>query len=475
MPTATVLKKRHAATSGSSDRRLASSFRDPSGFLFHRNGTVYRQVNQSYRQHYDFLLSSGLYSALVGRGLLIRHEEIVLDGASPLTYKTLKPEVIPFVSYPYEWSFSQLQDAALATLQVQRLALQFGMSLKDSSAFNIQFNGGKPVLIDTLSFERYPEFVPWVAYRQFCQHFVAPLALMSLVDIRLSQLFQVHIDGVPIDLASRLLPWKKYLSFGLLIHLHTHALAQRHFSAKPRMTGARQMSRSGLLGLIDNLETTVRKLNWQPQPTEWANYYCRTHCESAGFQEKIRIVTDWLDQMAPPAQSVWDLGANTGLFSRLCSKRGIFTVSVDADPRCVEVNYRTCRQEQETHLLPLWVDLTNPSAAIGWQNLERMSFLSRGPVDLILALAFVHHLAVSNNLPLDKIAEFFAHSCKRLIIEFVPKTDTQMKKLLANCQDTVHDYSREAFEREFGIFFRVRDCVQVADSGRALYLMEKLG
>jgi ribosomal protein L11 methylase PrmA len=442
--------------------------------LFVQDGTLYRQVNQSYRQHYDLLQNSGLYKELVSCGLLIPHEEVSLASPSQTAYKTLKPEVIPFVSYPYEWSFSQLQDAALATLQVQKLALVFGVSLKDASAYNMQFKAGKPVLIDTLSFERYAEGAPWVAYRQFCQHFLGPLALMSRVDVRLGQLFRVHIDGVPVDMANRLLSWQKYFSFGLLIHLHAHALAQRRFSAKPCATDLRQVSRSGLFGLIDSLETTVRKLRWQPPQTEWAKYYSNTNYEAAAFQEKAQIVAKWLDKMVPAPRCVWDFGANTGHFSRLANQRGSFTVSMDGDPGCVEMNYKECCRQGETQLLPLLVDMTNPSAALGWQNQERMSLLDRGPADLVLALAIVHHLAISNNLPLSKIAEFFSRCCKRLVIEFVPRTDLQVQKMLGTREDIFGGYTRQAFEHEFSQVFSLRERAPIVGSGRTLYLMERV-
>lgn len=190
-----------------SSRSLPGSFRDPSGFVFWRDGVIYRQVNAIYKEDYDHLMSSGLYKALVDAGLLIPHEEVgaepaVSDGA----YKIIRPELVTFVSYPYEWSFSQLKDAALTTLRVQHESMDFGMTLKDCSAYNVQFKDGKPVFIDTLSFERYREGTPWAPYRQFCQHFLAPLALMSHRDVRLSQLLRIHVDGVPLDLASSLLP-----------------------------------------------------------------------------------------------------------------------------------------------------------------------------------------------------------------------------------------------------------------------------
>lgn len=201
------------------DRTLSASFRDPAGFLFSRGGILYRQVNHSYAENFSALIDSGLYEKLVKASLLISHSEVdELTGrpfapAIPASaYRTIRPEAIPFISYPYEWSFGQLKDAALATLSIQKRALKAGMSLKDASAYNIQFYRGKPVLIDTLSFEIYHEGEPWVAYRQFCQHFLAPLALMAARDVRLNQLMRVYIDGLPLDLASKLLPPRTHLT-----------------------------------------------------------------------------------------------------------------------------------------------------------------------------------------------------------------------------------------------------------------------
>ena len=236
-----------------------SSFRDPCGFVFRQEGSVYRQINAIYKEDYDQLTGSGLCKALVEAGLLVGHEEVAREGPEPrIAYKVLKPEPIPFISYPYEWSFSQLKDAALTTLDIQSRALGFGMSLKDCSAYNIQFMKGKPVFIDTLSFERYQEGKPWVAYRQFCQHFLAPLALMSCRDVRLGQLSRVHIDGVPLDLASRLLPVRTRFTFSLLFHIHLHARSQSRFADRRIDTKRQKVGRLGLLGIIDSLRSAVR-------------------------------------------------------------------------------------------------------------------------------------------------------------------------------------------------------------------------
>jgi ribosomal protein L11 methylase PrmA len=463
---------------GLPDKHVAvpGSFRDPSGFVFLKDGLVYRQVNRAYRENFDLLVDSGLYDALVRDGFLIPHTDAGLQQAvTDDAYKVIRPEQIPFVSYPYEWCFSQLEHAALLTLEIQMKAFEFGMSLKDCSAYNVQFVRGKPVFIDTLSFEKYRAGQPWVAYRQFCQHFLAPLALMSHVDIRLQQLLRTYLDGIPLDLASRLLPKRTRANVGLLSHIHLHAKAQQRFADKPVAAESRRVSKTAFLGLVDSLESTIEKLAWQPGSTEWHDYYDITNYSEAAFAHKKQLVAKMLDEITPPPTSVWDLGANTGMFSRIASDRGIPTVSFDVDPSAVEENYLQSRAKGETHILPLLLDLTNPSAGIGWENRERMPLLERGPADTALALALIHHLAISNNLPFRKIAHCLSQVCHTLVIEFVPKDDSQVQKLLSSREDIFGEYDQQTFEREFDAFFAVRSREPIQDTYRTLYLMTKRG
>jgi hypothetical protein len=453
---------------------LPSSFRDPSGFLFVEEGSLYRQVNEAYRESYDHLMNSGLYEHLADSGLLIRHEEADLELArTDQAYRVLEPEVVPFVSYPYEWCFSQLKDAALLTLEVQKKALDLGMTLKDASAFNVQYVKGKPILIDTLSFDKYEGGQPWAAYRQFCQHFLAPLALMSYRDVRLGQLTRTYIDGVPLDLASSLLPSRTRLSFPLLSHIHLHARSQSHFAERTVDIERRKMNRLSFLGLIDNLESAVRKLEWQPESTLWSDYQEEDSYAADAFEHKKRLVGEFLDKQQPGI--VWDLGANVGLFSRLASDRGMLTISFDVDPGCVERNYLEAKRKGETEVLPLLLDLTNPSPAIGWQHEERMSLVERGPADTVLCLALIHHLAISNNLPFAKVADFLASIGDSLIVEFVPKADQRVQRLLSTRQDIFTDYTQEAFETTFQQYFEIQSSAQLQGSARTMYLMTRRG
>jgi hypothetical protein len=457
-------------------QRHTASFRDPSGFLFKRQGILYRQINKIYQENYERLMQSGLYEALVNSELLIPHEEADIPPADPdIAFQTIRPQEVAFVSYPYEWCFSQLKDAALTTLAIQKQALERGMSLKDCSAYNIQFDAGKPMLIDTLSFEIYNEGEPWVAYRQFCQHFLAPLALMALRDVRLSQLMRIYIDGIPLDLASRLLPTKTRFNFSLLTHIHIHASTQQRYADKTidKKTIKRQMSRTAFLGLIDSLESAVRALEWKLADTEWGDYYEEElNYTPAGIEHKGELVRQYLERIQP--ENVWDIGGNTGLFSRLASDQGIPTLSFDIDPAAVEQNYRDCRIKGETSLLPLLLDLTNPSPDLGWGNQERRSIFERGPAHTVMALALVHHMAISNNVPLEWLAKLFLHMGQWLIVEFIPKSDSQVQRLLATREDIFPNYTQVGFEQAFGKFFNIHASSKIKDSERLLYLMERI-
>jgi len=449
--------------------KIAASFRDPSGYLFIKEGVLYRSVAQSYRRHYDYAKESGLYKLLIHDGLLVRHSEIDADfKTTPETYKILCPERISFISYPYEWCFSELKDAALLTLEIQKRAIEANMILKDASAFNVQFRNGKPIFIDTLSFEKYEDGSLWVGYRQFCQHFLAPLSLMRYKDLRLSQLLRIFIDGIPLDLASSLLPLRTMFRPSAFFNIHLHAKGQKKFSIRKKAVSFK-MPRRNLIALIDNLKSAVNNLRLKKQDTEWQNYYNNTNYSSDTFLRKKKIVSEFLNIVKP--KTVWDLGANTGVFSRIANDMGIETISFDIDPMAVENNYLESKKRNEKNILPLILDLTNPSSGIGWGNEERMSLEERGPADIVLALALVHHLAISNNLPFKKIAEYFSRLCKNLIIEFVPKTDSQVRHLLATRKDIFTHYYEKNFEKEFGKYFSIKLKENIIGSKRKLYLM----
>ncbi|MCF6286649.1 MAG: SAM-dependent methyltransferase [Candidatus Hydrogenedentes bacterium] len=455
---------------------LAASFRDPGGFVFRdEQGALLRQVNPVYEAHYRRLMDSGLYERLVDEGLLIPHEECPLERAlTPEAVVVLAPLEVPFVSYPYEWCAAQLRDAALLTLRIQLLALEHGMSLKDASAFNVQFRGAQPVFIDTLSFEPYTEGKPWVAYGQFCRHFLAPLALMHYVDFGMNRLLRTYIDGIPLPLASRALPWRSRLKPGLLMHLHMHARTETKRSEGEGIEAeaaakASRVSKQGLLGIVDSLHGVLSGLGSVPGQTTWGDYYDHTNYSEAGADAKTRLVREYLALAAPA--TVWDLGANTGVYSALAAELGAHCVAFDFDHGAVSALY-VQEQKKTRGLLPLLLDLTNPSPSLGWAHTERDSFLQRGPVDCVMALALIHHLCIGNNVPLGKVAAFLAATCRYLIIEFVPKEDTKVMRMLAAREDVFPDYTQAQFLTAFGAHFSVEAESPLDDTHRTMYLMK---
>jgi hypothetical protein len=454
----------------------AASFRDPAGYVFIDKGIIKRAVTIHGEADYQRCLQSGLYDRLIKDELLVSHREESPDPSfSPAVKTILVPEQIRTLSYPYEWGFGQLRDAALLTLKVERIALEFGMSLKDASAFNIQFIGPKPIFIDTLSFEQN-DGGPWPAYNQFCRHFLAPLSLMSYIHPGFNLFWKSSLDGFPLDLTSTLLPRRTYLKFGLLIHMHLHAKSQIKHS-KPGGTPqdatkkiASKHDRKQVL--IDSLRSTVAGLHLSKQQTEWADYYKQaSHYSDAAEKHKKEIVGRFLKQLQP--QLVYDLGGNIGEYSRLATAQGASCVCFDIDPLCVHYNYERARTEGDRHMLPLMMDLTNPTPPLGFHLRERLSFFERPKADLLLVLALIHHLRITGNTPFRRIAAFLADLSGNLLLEYVPKHDSMVRALLSSRRDTFFDYDEDQFVAAFNQYFVVKERVLIPETDRSIYLFQK--
>lgn len=453
-----------------------ASFRDPAGRVFYRAGDPYRAIFQPYIDVFRRLQDSGLYDQLVAKNWLIPHQVCDLaDFQEIAAAAVIKPAKVPFVSYPYEWCFSQLRDAAILTLDIQACALDKGLSLKDASAFNIQFVGGQPRFIDTLSFEPLAAGQPWVAYRSFCQHFLAPLALMAYSDVRLNRLSAVHIDGVPLDLATKLLPKRSWLKLSLLMHLHAHARFQSRYQDRPEKAQRQKKPYTvkEFRELIQHLRDTVEGLRWRLPHTEWGDYYDDIHYTDQSLTHKKKVVGEFLDRL--DVEVVWDLGANRGDFSQLAAQRGMRVIAFDVDPVAVERNYQRCVEEGESRILPLITDLTNPSPALGWDHSERKSLAQRGPADVVMALALVHHLVIGNNVPFTRLAAYFASQARYLIIEFVPIEDPMAKGLMAARRDSLAHYSEASFREAFAVAFDLIDEVALESSPRRMFLFKRKG
>jgi ribosomal protein L11 methylase PrmA len=452
------------------DGIVGGSFRDPSGFVYRSGGVLLRQVNPTAAADYDALRASGLYDALTERGWLVSHEEVPNPEGSG-AYRTLRPVEVPYVSYPYEWCFSQLKEAARLTLDLQMEALTHGLSLKDASAYNVQFVGRRPVHIDTLSFTRYEDGAPWVAYRQFCQQFLGPLALMTYTDARARHLLVHYLDGLPIDLVSRLLPARTRLRYGLLAHIHLHAASQRRHQdsgARARPATIPRLSKSALVALVRSLKGAVEACTGPAGATEWTDYYDATSYSAEAMEAKAQIVRRLVDAVAGRGGLLHDLGANTGRFSRLLAGPGRYVVAHDIDERAVDRHYRSLQSDGLDDILPLCLDLANPSPGTGWAHEERLAAAERMAGGTVIALALVHHLAIGLNVPLPRIVAFLARIARAAVVEFVPKGDPQVARLLATRADVFPDYTLDAFERALSASYTIVERAQVPGTVRTV-------
>ncbi len=454
-----------------------SSFRDPAGHLFWHEDILYRLITPEYLPTYNAIKNSGLFADLIAEKKMVSFQEeprlksVSSDVRSPLT---IKPEIIPFISYPYEWSFSQLKDAALLTLELQIEALKKNFLLKDATAYNIQFLHGQPIFIDHLSFDKCDNYPIWPAYGQFCRHFLAPLVLMSKVDSGFNALLKIHIDGIPLEFVCKCIPTRKLLSFGLFIHLFTHAKAQKkHAKNDSSIKHTESLSTKQLTNLAISLKQTIEKLTWKTEGTEWGDYYKDTNYSAEAMNDKMQIVKHFT-QMIPETNTIWDLGGNTGEFSRTVQEYAEHIVCFDIDMMAVETNYLRVKKNHDTKILPLVMNFTNPSSAIGFASQERASLSSRGRADVSIVLALVHHLAISNNIPLPILAKYLSSITKFLIIEFVPKEDSQVKRLLKSRHDIFTKYDIKYFQEDFSNYFKIIDSRAVVESNRTIFLMKNI-
>lgn len=447
-----------------------SSYRDPSGYIFVYQNEIYRQVNKSFQKAFEAFVGSGLYDSLVAENLLIPHQVIEKNYTGDASwFTTVKPERVGLISYPYEWSFSMLKDAALLTLQLALKALDRGMILKDASPFNVQFYKGRMVFIDSLSFEEYKEGEPWIAYRQFCENFIGPLALMHYTGLPMQQLLLAHPAGIPLKYVKSLLHFRSKLNVHLYLHIHLHA----SYSFK---RGGQQkkptLSKQKLVNLLKSLQALVTSLQFDRFENIWGKYYKEAETRPGYLEEKKEIISGWLSSLQG-IQTVIDVGGNEGEFSKLAAAFCERVICADGEHFAVEQLYKYVMKEGISNVIPLCIDFTNPSPAIGVNNEERSSFLERASSDLVMALALIHHLAIGKNIPFDLIAKMFAQLGNYLIIEFVPKTDDKVKLMLQQKADIYSEYSEENFQTVFAHFFSILHKKTIGNSGRTIYLMKK--
>ncbi|MEO8582905.1 MAG: hypothetical protein ABI415_03855 [Flavitalea sp.] len=445
-----------------------SSYRDPAGFVFQYQSKYYRQVNKSYSDNYDLLISSGLYKILTEKKSLIAHSEVNEHfPGSNLHYKTLLPQQVPFISYPYEWSFDMLKDAALLTLEINNIAIAHGMILKDATGFNIQFINGKPVFIDTLSFEKYDDSRPWIAYRQFCESFLFPLYLSHYCYSKAQKLLSIYPDGIPLLVTAKLLPYKS--RFNLDVWMHVYLQKKAYTSSVQGDERKVVFSKHKMKLLLDSLMNSCKRLKSNEEGV-WNNYYEERILSKEYLEQKEKIFNEFLYSLS--FKTVIDLGSNEGHFSLIAAKKTAIVISTDSDAGAVNNLYKTIKQTG-TSVLPLVVDICNPTPAVGFNNEERNSFVQRAKADLVLALALVHHLSISKNITFAMLAEFLQNMGHALIIEFVPKEDEKVKVLLKNKTDIFDWYTELNFEEQFARYFAIEQKQVIPGTARILYRMSR--
>jgi SAM-dependent methyltransferase len=436
---------------------------------------VWRGLSTEAATDYEALAASAFFREAVARGDIVgteRVEGVELPGDWA---GVLRHDRIDVLSYPYEWPFEMLRDAALLQLALTRAALKDKLITKDASSYNVQFVGTKPVFIDVGSFERLRGGEPWPGYRQFCELFLNPLLVQALRGVPFQPLLRGSIHGIAPTTAADLLRGEGWFTKGVFTHVKLHARAERKYADADRERDVKaELKRAGFgAGLIDaqlrNLEKAVRGLRWRKQDSTWSDYSDRSHYDDRDMVAKERFVAAAVESRSPAR--VLDLGANDGHFSRLALQAGAeYVVAVDSDDLVVDRLYRDLRRDSEQRVLPLVLDLSDPSPSLGWRSRERSSFVERVRPDFVLCLAVVHHLALTNTVPLDEIVAFLADFGAPVVVEFPHHDDVMASRLLARKQAGVFAaYHRDNWERALQSRFRVLTAETLPGGTRTLY------
>ena len=464
------------AQAESSIQREAGSYRDRNGSVFYRDGRVFRFLSARALENWQLLVRQPFYNELRERGSIVETSEVDaravgvdLGGWAGV----LEHERIPFVSYPYEWSFGMLRDAALLHLDLMRRALAAGMILKDSSAYNIQWNGTQPVFIDIPSFEPLGKGEPWVGYRQFCELFLYPLMLRAYKGVDYRPWLRGRIDGIPAEEMRGLMSTRDMMRPGVLLHVAAQSALQKRYS------GARGGNVRGTLAEagfdkaliernVEKLTRLVSGLSLANTKTTWSDYD-RTHSyddvelsRKRAFVQRAAGTRHW--------RLAWDLGCNTGMFSQVVAEHSDCVVSMDGDWMAIEHLYQRQKNDAERKpILPLVVDLADASPGQGWGGAERKRLEDRGRPELTLCLALVHHIVISANIPLADFIRWLAGLGTALVIEFVGREDEMVQTLLANREDQYDDYHPEIFRELLAAHFDVKAEEPLKGGKRQIY------
>jgi SAM-dependent methyltransferase len=474
--------------------RNAASFRDPSGFVFELDGRVLRAIDVPCYDIFIELRDAGLLDEWVDAGLVVGttlvEDRTLLDRLRDLypgQTRFLEHQRIEPISYPYEWSPRMLADAGVLTLDLQIRLLEHGYSLKDATAYNVQFVNGRPVFIDFPSIERPPRLDVWIALGQFGRMFTYPLLLNRSKGQSPRSYFLAHLNGASVDEVRQAFGRFEILRPGLLWDVAIpYWLGKRdQGNPKPPPSGANanatnakantNASATSAQGQIWNLKRLRAKLIRLGRPRAprgvWADYTATCSYTDASERAKVDTIQRFMESRRP--QMVLDVGCNTGSYASLAHACGADVVAIDSDHECVDELYGRVR-ESRASILPLCVDISSPSPAMGFRNQERPGFLARVKPDCVFALALIHHLHVSANLPVADIRDMFAEMTRRyLVLEFVPTDDVMFRRLMRFRRDLYAKFTLDHCVSAFRERFDLVDRVDLEGSTRTLLIWEK--
>jgi ribosomal protein L11 methylase PrmA len=455
--------------------RLPGSFRDPAGHVYAAGERILRTIAPAAASQYE--ACKDVLADLVSEGRLVAFTEfephefgLAPDSAS---YVLEHPRLSPWTQ-PYEWSFSLLKEAALFHLDLHLDLLERGFTLSDSSAYNVQFVGPSPIFIDHLSIRPYVDGEFWAGHKQFCEQFLNPLLLRAYFDIAPNSWYRGGLEGIPTDAMAKLLPLRRRLSWNVLTNVILPAHFQKgttserdaKFSLKDR-----RLPLVGLQGMLRQLRKWIARLvPANSSATTWANYATTTTYDDEETAHKKRFVAEFIAETG--ARSVIDLGCNTGDYSKISLESGASSVTgFDFDQQSIDRAYQRAKAEK-LNFLPLYLDARSPSPTQGWMQSERLGFAERFHADAVLALAFEHHLAIAHNVPLEQIVQWITAMAPSGVIEFVPKSDPTIVKMLALRKDIFPDYTLEEFLSHLGAKRTVVKQETVSKSGRTMVWFE---
>jgi SAM-dependent methyltransferase len=446
------------------------SFRDWDSRVFYDDGRVLRALSEDGLADWEALAASKVFAGAVAEGKLVRTTvvETSIDGAAAV----LEHERIPFVSYPYEWTFAMLRDAALLQLELLRRALDENLILKDASSYNVQWRGTQPVFIDVGSFERLREGEPWAAYRQFCMLYLNPLLLQAYKGVDFRPWLRGSLAGITPAEARNVLSSRDLVRRGVLTNVALHARLERKHDESSRDVKT-ELKRAGfkkelIVANVRRLEKLVRGLEWKPGASEWSGYESTTSYGEADAARKEDFVREVVHSREWGL--VWDIGCNEGRHSRIAAENARYVVALDGDAAVVDRLYRALAAGGGERILPLAVDVTDPSPALGWHGLERQTLDARGKPELTLCLAVLHHVAISANVPVPAFLSWLAELGTALVIEFPTRDDPRVAALLQRKKEGAHpDYDRGPFERALAERFEIMRSEELSSGTRILY------